>query len=379
VLATQGRDMLRSGDPLDAEMWASYLVGLWSSCELIGEPDPAAAIGRRMVMIAKRVRTPEAVICVRALAAVADGELRTVARAAAREMAGAQAPRWVDAIGAARPTAAWRATDLFGDQDALMIGFAYPGGGEHSICVLVDHPLGGIAKDAAVLGPLAEVVDLWRGRPDVDLVEEPVALAAGRVIEAVDWTTRTIGAPVSDDYVDTLALLTGRVGPIAVAPADREPFAIDAREELVKAFLADLAGAPYAHDPGAWYLIDCAVDYRCEHEGGDPIRWSPAAVELFLLDYVPRKLTAESANLVRMPDVLRAWVAWAAGRTGLLDRLVGETLAMIDNVEDEYRQAIDDESRWGPAKWIAMRMLAAGVDLSDVDSANAWLAAQRSA
>ena len=75
ILATQGRDVLRSGDPLQAEMWASYLVGLWRTSLLIGEPDPAAAIGGRMVSVAKRARTPEAVMSLRALAAVADGAL----------------------------------------------------------------------------------------------------------------------------------------------------------------------------------------------------------------------------------------------------------------------------------------------------------------
>ena len=381
VLATQGRDVLRSGDPVQAELWASYLCGLWRTGGLIGEPDPAAAIGGRMVSIAKRARTPEAVICLRALAAVADGALRGRADAAARELAGsgAQAPGWVASIGTARPSAAWRATDRCGDQDALMIGFAYPGGAEHSITVLVDHVLGGIAKDASVLGPLADVVDLWRATPDIDLVEEPVTVAAGRIIEAVDWTSRTIDAPISGDYVDMVALLSSRLGPIAVPLADSEPMAPEAREALVQAFLADPAGARYAHDPAAWYLIDCAVDHRCDYQGGDPLRWSPGATELFLLDYVPRKLSADRDNLARMPEVLRAWMPWAAARGGLPAHLVAETLAVIDEVENDFVESLDDEGRWGPAKQMVMRMRAAGVDPSDVDSANAWLAAQLSA
>jgi hypothetical protein len=381
VLATQGRDVLRSGDPLQAEMWASYLVGLWRANILIGEPDSAAAIGGRMVSIAKRTRTPEAVMLLRALAAVADGGLRLQASAAVGKLgdAVARVPGWVGAIGTALPTTAWRATDLCGDQDAVMIGFSYPGSAEHTLTVLVDHPLGGIAKDAAVLGPLHEVVGCWQADSDIDLAEESIAVAAGRVIEAMDWTSRTIAAPVTDDYVDIAALLTSRLGPIATPMADSGPIAPQEREELVKAFLADPAGAVYAHDPGAWYLIDCAVDFRCDSGGGDPLRWSPAVTTIFLLDFVPRKLSARRDNLARMPDLLRSWVTWAARRASLPAHLVSETLAIIDEVEGEFGEALDDESKWGPAKQVAMRMLAAGIDPSDFDSANAWLVAQRSA
>jgi hypothetical protein len=381
MVATQGRDVLCSGDPLQAEMWASHLVGLWHADVLIGEPDAAAAIGGRMVSIARRTRTPEAVMLLRALAAVADGGLRQRASAAVGELgdAGARVPGWVGAIGTAQPTTAWRATDLCGDQDAVMIGFAYPGCAEHSLTVLVDHPLGGIAKDAALLGPLHEVVGCWQATSDIELVEESIAVAAGRVIEAMDWTGRTIAAPVTDDYVATAALLTSRLGPIATPIGDSGQLAPQEREELVKAFLADPAGADYAHDPGAWYLIDCAVDFRCDYGGGDPLRWSPAVTTMFLLDFVPRKLSAHRDNLARMPEVLRCWVPWAARRASLPAHLVSETLASIDELEGEFGEALDDECRWGPAKQLAMRMLAANVDPSDLDSANAWLAAQRSA
>jgi hypothetical protein len=381
ILGTQGRDVLRGGDPLEAEMWASYLVGLWRSGSLIGESDPAAAIGGRMLTVAKRMRTPEAVICLNALGAVADGELRERARAAADQMAsaGIQAPQWVAGIGTAQATQAWRATDVCGDQDALMIGFAYPGGGDHCMMVLVDHVLGGIAKDAAVLGPPAEVIPLWQATSDVDVVEEPVSVIAGRAMAAVEWTDHTIDAPVTDDFVETAALLSSRLGPIAAPSAEREPLAPDTREQLVKTFLADSAGALYARDPGAWYLIDAAVDYRCDHHHADPLRWSPTATKLFLLDFAPRKMSTDRDNLARIPEVLRAWVRWASPRAGLPDQLTAATLAAIDEVENEFGAALDDEHRWGPAKRIAMRMMAAGVDPSDLDRANAWLATQRSA
>ncbi len=382
ILATQGRDVLRSGEPIQAELWMSHVLGLFDSqrpiCSVIGELDPAAAIGARLVSVARRTRTPEAQLCLRGLAAVAGGRLGQQANRVAREVTNprTQAPDWIEAIGTAKPTVAWRATDPCGDQDSVMVGFVYPSGVEHSIVVLIDHPLGGIAKDAAVLGPLADVVATWRGRSDIEPVEEPIDVAATRVIEAVERTSHTIDAPITDDYRDCEALLRARFGRLAAALPDTEPLSVEARENLVRAFLADPAGAPYAHDPSAWFLIDALVDFRCDYHGRDPLRWSGGVVLLFLLDFVPRKLSAAYDTLARVPAVLRAWVPWAAARAGLPPELAGETVGTIDEIEPGFLEALTDERRWGPAKRMAMRMLAAGVDPSDGDAANAWLAGQ---
>jgi hypothetical protein len=378
ILATQGRDMLDCGDPVQAEMWVSHLLGLFGRLPLVGEPEPVAAVGGRLVSVARRSRTPQAQMCLRALAAAAGGSLGRRARTAARELAasGAAAPGWIDAIGTAEPTAAWRASDLYGDQDSIMIGFAYPGGDEHSIVVLVDHPLGGIAKDAAVLGPLAEVLREWQDASDIELVEESIEVAAARVIEAVTRTSRTIDAPVTEDYGDTVAMLRARLGSLAGDLPAVELLSDEKRETLVRAFLADPAGTAYAHDPAAWFLIDCLVDFRCDHHGRDPLRWNSGVVELFLLGWVPRKVSACDETLIRMPEVLRAWVPWATRRAGLPAHLAAETVETIGEIEADFAEAIADKSNWGPAKRVAMDMLAAGVDPGDAAAANTWLAAR---
>ncbi len=364
ILDTQGPDVLGSGDPLQAEMWASYLVGLFGRHPLMGEPDTVAAIGGRFVSLARRARTPVAGLSLQALAAVTSGELARRASTAARGAATprSSAPGWIELIGAAEPTAGWRATDLCGDQDSVMVGFSYPDGAEHTVVVLIDHALGGIAKDIAVVGPLGEVTAMWRDTSEIDLAEEPIEVAAGRVIDAMELTSVTIDAPVGEDYRDSEALVRARLGPVAVAPPDNHLLALDEREALVRAFLADPAGRGYADDSGAWFLLDVMVDYRCDAQRGDPLRWSTGVALLFLLDFVPRKVTADHDNLARFPDVLRAWVPWAAKRAGLQAQIAEETLEAIDDIESQFGDAIADEARWGPAKTVAMGMLAAGVD-----------------
>jgi hypothetical protein len=202
TLVKEGREVFATGDPLDAEMWVSHLLGMFSGLPLVGKADAAEAIGGRLVSVAQKRRTPEAQMCLRAIAAVAgDGLARRAKKAiASLGTAATQVPAWTKMIGAAKATSAWRASDLCGDQDSVMVAFRYPDGAEHCVLVLIDHLLGGIAKDVAILSsPLAETLQQWEG-PEFDLVEEEVAEAASRVMAAVGVTARTIGAPITEDY-----------------------------------------------------------------------------------------------------------------------------------------------------------------------------------
>jgi hypothetical protein len=374
TLVEEGREVVATGDPLDAEMWVSHLLGMFSGLPLVGKADAAEAIGGRLVSVAQRRRTPEAQMCLRAIAAVAgDGLARRAKKAiASLGTAATQVPAWTKMIGAAKATSAWRASDLCGDQDSVMVAFRYPDGTEHCLLVLIDHLLGGIAKDVAILSsPLAETLQQWEG-PEFDLVEEGVAEAASRVMAAVGVTARTIAAPITEDYTEAVALLSARFGPVAADLDVPAPLAVVEREDLVRQFLAAEPGRKFADDPDAWFLLDALVDFRCD-AGADPLRWSDSAVELFLLHWVPRKLSAEEIVLQRAPEVLRAWVPWASACARLPAFLVEEALDAIDEIGDEALKALSDQSRWGPAKQVAMRMLADGVDPADGDAVDEWL------
>jgi hypothetical protein len=374
TLATQGREVFATGDPLEAEMWVSYLIGMFSGLPLIGEPDPAEAIGGRLVSVAQKRRTPEAQMCLRALAAVASNGLAGLAKKATDSlgMAASQGPSWTRMIGTAQATTAWRASDLWGDQDSIMVGFQYPDGSEHCALVLVDHLLGGIAKDATILWePIAEVLPGWEG-PEFELVEEGLAEAAGRIMAAVTVTERSIGAPITEDYTDAAALLKARFGPIAVKVSAPAPPPPTERKHLAREFLAAEAGRRFAHDPDACLLLDALIDWRCD-AGADPLRWSDSAIELFLLGSVPRRLVAPDAVSRRVPEVLGAWVPWAATRAGLPEFLAQEALEMIAEIGDEALEALSDQTRWSPAKRLAMQMLGEEVDLTDGDAVGEWL------
>jgi hypothetical protein len=337
VLATQGPDVLKDRDALRAEEWASRLLGLFASLPVAGDDDPAEAIGGRLVMVARAAQSPEAMVCLKAVAAVSTGRLRQRASQAARALAtaGVDAPAWAEAIGAAVPTEAWRATDCCGDQDSIMIGFVQPGGSEHSVVALLDHLLGGVAKDAGLAGPVDELLPTWLSDPDIALVAEPVPMAAARVVRAMGRNDGT----GTGDYRDTVALLQARLGRLAATVPDDPPMPADQRVELVQTFLDDPAGAGYVDDADARHLLAELVDYRCDHQGGDPRRWSPAAAERFLLDGVPQ-LAAEGHVVDRAVDVLWEWVRWAAPRADLPPTVASRTLTRIGQLESAFATAI---------------------------------------
>src|SRR5260370_40756394 len=69
TLAEEGREVFASGDPLDAEMGVSHLLGMFSNLPLVGEADAAEAIGGRLVPVAQTRPTPAAQVGLRAMAA----------------------------------------------------------------------------------------------------------------------------------------------------------------------------------------------------------------------------------------------------------------------------------------------------------------------
>jgi hypothetical protein len=102
-------------------------------------------------------------------------------------------------------------------------------------------------------------------------------------------------------------------------------------------------------------------------------RWSPIVVELFMLDWLPRKVSLYEAEVVHLPTVLRAWLRFVAEQRGFDERLAGEMLAAVDEFEAGYREAMADSSRLGPAGALVKAMQEEGVDLTDPAAVQAWM------
>lgn len=166
LIDSGARGVLDEDAPLAAESWASGLLDMFESARwqarLAGEEVPP--FEEAILERCRQRRDRRALVVAAGLAAALPSPLDGQARQAVDDIRHSVAgPAWLDAVGGATPTRAWIASDVFGDQDSLIVGFAQPGeAGEHAIVALVDHNLSGQAKDAWIAGDLDEVVSSWK-------------------------------------------------------------------------------------------------------------------------------------------------------------------------------------------------------------------------
>lgn len=382
------RDLLRSAralleleDPLEAELWASWVVSLWHGRELIGD-DPYRLFGGGLIRFAARSNRPEGLALLRALAAVLPPKQARQARAAAAPLAAHVAePVWAYAVGRAELVEAYRVTHPLGGQDALLAAFRHPGRPVHVFCILVDHDvLGGAVKDASVVDSLEEALGPWRTPADFSVLPIEPAQLAGRVLEGIEIADRCVDPPVTEEFEHTRSLLLARMRALPSgwrpeADGDEQRLPEAARDPLVEEFLASPeAAAQVARGrEGAGEVAEILIDFRCDYGDGEPLRWNGVLVEVFLCDWYPQKVLREESVAERVPDVLRAWIRYGARRRGLADHLLGDPLTAVDEFEDEFRKAVSDPARFGPAKAIVLAMQADGVDLTDQGEVDGWI------
>jgi hypothetical protein len=374
-----GRELLDVDDPLDAEHWASQMLGIFykAPVPLEAREELERSLPPAIVSGAEDMRNEAGLAILTTLAAVTDDELGARAAADRMKKRGVPEPRWAGDIGRPESLDCWAAVDPFGDQIGYYFTFRYPGRSQHLLMALYDENLGGIIKDAFV-APLkddAEVPEMLNADPDVEVREADPAEAAAHIAAAIATGDVFIDNDWTEEFRHNRALVLARTRlfpqvelPESPSPSPDE----DEQEALIKEFLA----SPLA-PPGEEILpiVDQCVISRCIFGDGDPLRWSPIVVELFLLDYLPRKATLSFAQIRALPDVLKAWVRFALTRRGLEERLIAETEEAVDRYAPEFRRAMTDQESFGPAKSLSNAMRADGVELTDKQAVADWIAA----
>jgi hypothetical protein len=378
ILRSARSQLLRAESPLAAEVWGSGLMAVWDGLPgqgRAGGDSTAAAFAEALVRRAHDLATVEGMAVLCALAAVAPPRVATRARTAAAdlEQAGIAPPRWAAVAGTALPTEAWIGSDVYGDQEIVIIGFCYPsepGDPGHSICVLVDHTERGIAKDAYPAAPLAQTVARWREAEGDGISLRPASLpeVAARLADALvatdfaDVDTKAEGRSLAE----TRALLAARLATLPPAAAvGVEELDAEGREWLVAEFLGAPEAADLLSEPAAVSVCHSLIAYRCDYGDGDPLRWSPTLAGLCLLDHFPVKVCLDGPDVGLVPDVLGAWVAFAARRRRLPEASLTRILDVIDTCRSDFPVAMSDTTRYSPAKRAAMNLMAQGIDLTD--------------
>lgn len=371
-----GEELLTVDDPFEAECWASEALGITYK-----QPLPLDVQDRFVEMVwAGVVAGAEAAgdaasMCVlRALEAVAPEPLASEAARVAGKLAraGVAKPGWASELGSAEFVRAWTLSDPYGDQTGYFAHFRYPDRPEHLVSAIYDENLGGIIKDAAagvLIGdPRASAESDGEGiTGDIDAgtlsARVRAAIASGDMYVDNDWTP---------DFKAHRALLLARMRLLPqIDLPEVEPPGEPAREALIAEFLAS-EGAPPDDDVTRAILDHCMLA-RCDFGDGDPLRWSPTVVELFLLDFLPRKVSLDTGQVRALPDVFRQWVRFALSRRGLSERWIAETEAVVDELAPEFRRTVTDPSTFGPAKAMVNAMMADGINLNDPQAVQGWI------
>lgn len=376
ILAS-ARELLEVEDPFEAEMWASAVLGMsYKQALPIGvQEEFPKVLWNEVVTKAERRADPAALAALRAIAAVADPDLADEAARAADELAarGVPEPPWADVIGRPGFIRAWTLEEPYGDQVGYYAHFRYAGSSEHLVAAVYDENLGAIIKDATAGELATDPRAKAEAEPGVSVSDIDPGELAARVRAAIATGDMFIDNDWTDDFRALRALLLARMRllPHVDPPEPEEPIDDDAREALIEEFLA-LPDAP-TDDDATRSILDHCLMARCDFGDGDPLRWSPTVVEMFMLDFVPRKGSLDLSAVRALPDVLRRWVGFALERRGLDPRWIEETQATVDQLAPEFRTAATDPSSFGPAKAIASAMAAAGVALEDSDAVQAWI------
>ncbi|HYT40492.1 MAG TPA: hypothetical protein VEN99_13310 [Acidimicrobiia bacterium] len=402
VLRSARSQLLRAESPLAAEVWGSGVMAVWDGLPARTGGDGSASPGgtdagsftEALIRHAADLGTPEGMAVLAALASVGPTRVATRARtaAAALEQAGIAAPAWSGAAGTAVPTEAWIGSDVYGDQEIVIVGFAYPrelhqpppghpalaDDPGHSICVLVDHTERGVAKDAYPAAPLPQTLARWREAEGDGIGLRPASLpeVAARLADAL-LATDFAGDRAAEGrtLAEMRALLASRLNTMPPAAAiGVEELDSDGREWLVAEFLGAPEAAGLLSEPAAVTVCHSLIAYRCDYGDGDPLRWSPTLAGLCLLDHFPVKVSLDEPDVPLVPDVLAAWVGFAARRRHLPEPALARILDVIDSCRGDFPVAMGDVSRYSPAKRAAMHLLHRGIDLTDDD---AWAAVGR--
>ncbi|MGH2879290.1 MAG: plasmid pRiA4b ORF-3 family protein [Solirubrobacteraceae bacterium] len=365
---------------LDAEAWASHLLGTFREQrhglpfpEAVGV-DTALLFGEPLVRRLATFDDPAATVALASIAELEDGELGVLAAqllASSTPVAGV--PRWIKQIGESDVVgAAVMSEAVFDDARTVLLESRHPDGETMALGVLIDRNLGGLAKDVLLAESIEQVAGAMgrhsvgeQGELELEQIEPGVA--AGLIRAAIARTDMTWNPPVDDDFWSgrALALLRAEQTPGVVEPPERTELSSKERDRLREEFLSSPEGREFAPDGEEAWVASLAIDFCAGYTDGDPLRWSPVVVELFMTDWVPRKVLATPELLDRLPAALDAWVRFAARQRGIPQWAAEETRESIVKWVEEMVNAALDPAVGGPSKQFLLAAKTAGVDLED--------------
>ena len=352
---------LRSLEPLDLLVEVSSLLTLVDPREYgFGRQDGKPPWSRQelveMFLAVERIETSALLAVLAELAGDDDLLVARVRRVLAER--GDRLPEWLARLGEAEVYAAQEMIHVLGDGDNVHVAVRFAGGAELTAVIYIDHNMGTLVKDAFVVPEsLAELEVFMRATiDDPDTVWRALDLADARVriTEAVELSARTVPPFETDTWPACRPIvewLTRRM-PAGGVGYGRPEWSEPDRRKLADRFFASAFGAPL-DDADHRGLMDSVIWFGADYGPGDPLRWSPVAVEIILEDWIPRKIVADAAYLSKAPELLRAFVRFCHAERRIRAELTSDTLAAIDLYEPDYQRTIRSPRPQGPMALLA--------------------------
>ncbi len=300
---------------------------------------------------------PETTALLAALAELGPDEL---SRARARRAYAAsphEVPDWLARLDETSVDRAVESRHVLGDGENVMLNVRLPGH-DLAMVIYIDHNLGTVVKDGfPVPASVDEVVSRLREAsddPDMRYGDISLADARARISEAVEKgghmfpPLETDTWPASRPLAEWLLRLLPEGGTGYVRPEWSQA----ALRKLAKRFF----GSPFGRrldNKDNRDLLDQFLWFGTDYGPGDPLRWSPVAVEILLNDWIPRKIVAPPAFLAKAPALLRGFIRYCHDERGIRSSLTQETLAAVDRYEPEYQRAIRSPRPQGPEALLA--------------------------
>ncbi len=380
------RELLAVRSPLDAELMVSELLGTWWR-----QPQPTSGrararrraeveelVGEGLVDFAADQGSPAALALLSGIACLGTSRQAVKAERAALALmeSGVARPAWAEHAGAVEAGACYVSSDAFCDRDEVICTFSYAGTEEHALVVVVDYNAGGMLRDSWVTSHVSALLD--RCKELAEPAEGPAQAcfrsvsppSARRLLEsALQLTEKLLDPPVSPSFPSYHAFVRARIrtlpptGPKVASLtepsvlANRRTWRPDRRAMLAAEFLASDEAEDLSDIEAASRCVDHIVDYGCDQDFGRPLRVSPAKLETFLLDWLPRKVMLTKTEQHAMPHVLLSWARWAGAKSGLDAEAIRKTLDAVFDSMSSFSKVYRDPTSYGLKAGLVARLL----------------------
>lgn len=183
---------------------------------------------------------------------------------------------------------------------------------------------------------------------------------------------RASGADDADAVVQALELGESLAERVEELEAEAAAEAVDGLAAAAEAWFAVQGLAPDATQAGG-FATGLMGDFRLHYLGGDLTGWTKEDLDLFLLDWVPRKVSLLAEEIDGFPQAVADALRFL-GESGKLPARTAEALAgRTMRHAARFASAMSDPSLAGPAKSIFAAMSAEGVEIGNPEAMQTWL------